>query len=105
MTTNFWDADGDFDYEAHYEAGQLENAATVAQSLGAPELAQAIHYFALKDLPRSSFTPELFTALKTWQHLVNEIENAPVVQDVKELRRQAEDTGRAIENLTEAATG
>ena len=105
MTTNFWDADGDFDYEGHYEAGQLENAATVAQSLGAPELAQAIHYFALKDLPQVSFTPELLTALKTWQRLVNEIENAPVVQDVKDLRRQAEDAGRAIENLTEAATG
>lgn len=105
MTTNFWDADGDFDYEAHYEAGQLEKAATAAQSLGAPELAPVIHYYALKDLPQVSFTPELLTALKTWQRLVNEIENAPVVQDVKDLRRQAEDAGRAIEDLTEATTG
>ena len=31
--TNFWDADGDFDYEAHYEAGQREKAAATAEGI------------------------------------------------------------------------
>ena len=90
--TNFWDADGDFDYEAHYEAGQREKAAATAEGIGYPGLTEAIHYFGLQCSTESTFTPELVSALDTWQLRVEEIEAAPDTQDVKELQRHTEAT-------------
>ena len=94
--TNFWDADGDFDYEAHYEAGQREHAVATAEGIGYPGLVDAIHYFGLQGSTESTFTPELLALLDTWWLRVDEIESASDIQDVKELQRHAEATERSI---------
>ena len=65
--TNFWDVDGDFDYEAHYEAGQRDKAADTAAWIGHPGMTDAIYYFGLQGRADSTFTPELLSALDTWQ--------------------------------------
>ena len=94
--TNFWDADGDFDYEAHYEAGQREKAAATAEGIGYPGLIDAIHYFGLQGSTESTFTPELLSALDAWRLRVEEIEAAPDTQDVKVLQRHTEATELTI---------
>ncbi|QHK22664.1 hypothetical protein GU243_24215 (plasmid) [Pseudarthrobacter psychrotolerans] len=102
--TNFWDADGDFDYEAHFEAGQRENAAATAEGIGYPGLTDVIHYFGLQGSTESTFTAELLALLDTWRLRVEEIEAAPDTQDVKELQRHAEAAERTIRAIIDTPT-
>ncbi|MDI2037168.1 hypothetical protein [Paenarthrobacter nitroguajacolicus] len=102
--TDFWDADGDFDYEAHHEAGQRNNAAEAAQRIGHPGMAEAFHYFGLQDRPDSAFTPELLAALDTWQIQLKRIETAPADQETKHLQRQTDETTGAILAMIDSAT-
>jgi len=101
--TNFWDADGDFDYEAHHEAGERDKAAATAERIGYPGMTDAFHYFGLHDWTSPMFTPELLAAMDTWQVLTERIEAAPADQDIKELQRQAEETARTIQSMTDSA--
>lgn len=98
--TSFWDADGDFDYEAHHEAGQRQHAAATAETIAKPDLADAIYHFGLADHPRSGFTPALLEALEHWQALINRITATHADQEVKHLTRHAETTASTIETLT-----
>lgn len=98
--TSLWDADGDFDYEAHYEAEQCRHAAATAETIAKPHLADAIHHFGLANHPRTGFTPALLEALEHWQALINKITATPADQEVKHLNRQAEATASTIETLT-----
>lgn len=98
--TSFWDSDGDFDYEAHYEAEQRRHAAATAETIAKPHLADAIHHFGLGDNPRSGFTPALLEALEHWQALIDRITATPADQEVKHLTRHAEATASTIETLT-----
>ncbi|MCD4850569.1 hypothetical protein LN996_07075 [Arthrobacter sp. AK01] len=102
--TDFWDADGDFDYEAHHEAGQRNKATETAQRIGYPAMADAFHYFGLQDRPNSTFTPELLTALDTRQVQLEKIEAAPADEEIKHLQRQAEEATRAILAMIDSAT-
>ncbi|MDR7161786.1 hypothetical protein [Arthrobacter sp. BE255] len=102
--TDFWDADGDFDYEAHYEAGQRDKAANTAAWIGHPGMTDAIYYFGLQGGADSTFTPELLSALHTWQVQLEKREAAPADQEIKELHRQAEETTRAILAMIDRAT-
>lgn len=102
--TDFWDADGDFDYEAHYEAGQRDKAAHTAASIGHPAMTEAIYYFGLQGEANSTFTPELLAALDTWQVQIEKSDAAPADQEIKELHRQAEETTRAILAIVDSAT-
>lgn len=95
--TDFWDADGDFDYEAHHEALERAAAETTAATIGRPALANAIYQFGLQREPAASFTPDLLSALDEWRDLITSIEAASPLQDVIALRRQAEDLERAIQ--------
>ncbi len=141
--TNFWDADGDFDYEAHHEAGQRDKAAATAERIGYPGMTDAFHYFGLHDWTGPMFTPELLTAMDTWQVMTERIgypgmtdafhyfglhdwtgpmftpelltamdtwqvmteriEATPADQDIKDLQRQAEETARTIQTITDSA--
>lgn len=98
--TSFWDADGDFDYEAHHEAGQRQRAAATAETIAKPNLAEAIHHFGLADHPRSGFTPALLEAQEHWQDLINQITATPADQEVKHRTRHAEAAASTIETLT-----
>ncbi|WP_454812719.1 hypothetical protein [Paenarthrobacter nitroguajacolicus] len=102
--TDFWDADGDFDYEAHHEAGQRNKAAKTAQRIGYPAMADAFHYFGLQDRPNSTFTPELLAALDTRQVQLEKIEAAAADEEIKHLQRQAEEATRAILEMIDSAT-
>ncbi|MGX5717552.1 hypothetical protein [Arthrobacter sp. MAHUQ-56] len=98
--TSFWDADGDFDYEAHHEVGQRQRAAATAETMAKPHLADAIHHFGLADQPRSGFTPALLEALEHWQALIDRITATPADREVKHLTRHAEAAASTIETLT-----
>jgi hypothetical protein len=102
--TDFWDADGDFDYEAHYEAGQRDKAADTAAWIGCPGMTDAIYYFGLQGRADSTFTPELLSALDTWQVQLEKSETAPADQEIKELQRQTEEATRAILAMIDSAT-
>ena len=102
--TNFWDEDGDFDYEAHHEAGQRDQAAATAARIGYPGMADAFYYFGLQGKPDSTFTPELLTALDTWQVQLEKIEAAPADQEIKHLQRQTEEATNAILTQIDSAT-
>lgn len=91
--TNYWDADGDFDYEAQYEANQRKKAAATAEWIGYPGMTDAFHHFGLHDKPTEAFTPELLTAMDTWQVLLERIEGTTDEVNAKELRHHH----RAIE--------
>ena len=45
--TNFWDDDGNFNYEAHFEAGEREKAAATAERIGYPGMTDAFYRFGL----------------------------------------------------------
>jgi hypothetical protein len=94
--TNFWDEDGDFDYEAYYEAGQRDQAARTAERIGYPGMADAFYYFGLQGKPDSTFTPELLAAIDAWQLQLEKIEAAPADEEIKELQRKTEEATRAI---------
>ena len=98
---DFWDADGDFDYEAHHEAGQRTKAAQTAERIGYHGMTDAFHYFGLHDWTSPMFTPELLAAMDTWQDLTERIEAAPADQDIKDLQRRAEEAARRIQTLTD----
>ncbi|MDJ0460065.1 hypothetical protein PUN71_022915 [Arthrobacter sp. NQ7] len=97
--TDFWDPDGDFDYEAHHEALERAKADTAAATIGRPALAAALYHFGLQREPGPTFTPGLLSALQEWRDLIESIEAAPALQEVKALHRQAEDLERAIHSL------
>ena len=101
---DFRDADGDFDYEAHYEAGQRDKAADTAAWIGHPGMTDAIYYFGLQGRANSAFTPELLSALDIWQVQLEKSEAAPADQEIKELHRQTEETTRAILAMIDSAT-
>lgn len=94
--TNFWDADGDFDYEAHHEAGQRDKAAETAERIGHPGMADVFYYFGLQDRPEATFTPELLSALETWQIQQEKIEAAPADEEIKQRQRQTGEATNAI---------
>ena len=94
--TNFWDADGDFDYEAHHEAGQRDKAAQTAERIGHAGMADAIYYFGLQDRPEATFTPELLAAMDAWQIQLEKIEASPADEEIKQLQRQTEEATHAI---------
>ncbi|VXC44512.1 conserved hypothetical protein [Arthrobacter sp. 9V] len=102
--TNFWDEDGDFDYEAHHEAGQRDQAVETAARIGYPGMADAFYYFGLQGKPDATFTPELLTALDTWQVQLKKIEAAPADEEIKDLQRQTEEATNAILTKIDSAT-
>ncbi|WP_395405998.1 hypothetical protein ACHMXB_22905 (plasmid) [Arthrobacter sp. UC242_113] len=102
--TNFWDADGDFDYEAHYEASQRDKAADTAAWIGHPGMTDAIYHFGLQGRANPTFMPELLSALDTWQVQLEKTEAAPADQEIKEQHRQTEETTRAILAMIDSAT-
>ena len=102
--TDFWDADGDFDHEAHYEAAQRDKAADTAVWIGHPGMTDAIYYFGLQGRANSTFTPELLSALDIWQVQLEKSEAAPADHEIKELHRQTEETTRAILAMIDSAT-
>lgn len=99
--TNFWDADGNFDYEAHHEALERARADTTAAAIRRPALAAALYHFGLQEEPETTFTPELLSALEEWRTAIAGIETAPALHETKALRRHAEDLERAINQLCE----
>ncbi|MGP0225304.1 hypothetical protein [Paenarthrobacter sp. NCHU4564] len=94
--TNLWDEDGDFDYEAHYEAAQRDQAARTAEWIGYPGMADAFYYFGLQGKPDSTFTPELLASMDVWQVQLEKIEAAPADEEIKQLQRKTEEATREI---------
>ncbi|MEC3853929.1 hypothetical protein [Paenarthrobacter ureafaciens] len=101
MTTNFWDEDGNFDYEAHFEAGEREKATATAERIGYPGMIDTFLHFGLygATVPDELFTPELLAAMDTWQVLLETIEVTEDGLDIKTLKRQHETIDRTIHTM------
>jgi len=94
--SDFWDEDGDFDYEAHHNATVARKAAVI----GGPDLADAVAAFGLHNLSAGNFTPELREAMALWCRLADQADG-PESSD--ETHDQAEVAYRAARILADQA--
>lgn len=101
MTTNFWDEDGNFDYEAHFEAGEREKATVTAVRIGYPGMTDVFYRFGLygSNVSDEVFTPELLAAMDRWQVLLEKAEVTEDDIDRKKLEREHETIDRAIHHM------
>lgn len=98
--TNFWDDDGNFDYEAHFEAGEREKAEATAERIGYPGMIDTFLRFGLYgDVDDTVFTPELLAAMHTWQVLLERAEITEDDIDRKKLEREHETIDRVIHDM------
>ena len=96
--TNFWDADGNFDHEAHFESFERENAAATAERIGHPGMTHVIYSFGLygPHVSDDVFTPELLAAMDTWQTLLEKGRATEDEMEHKRLEREYETIDRTI---------
>jgi hypothetical protein len=98
--TNFWDDDGNFDYEAHFESGAREKAAATAERIDYPGMTDAFYRFGLYgDIDDAVFTPQLLAAMDKWQVLLEKAELTDDEMDHKTLEREHETIDRTIHNM------
>ncbi|MBP2269218.1 hypothetical protein J3A64_004758 [Pseudarthrobacter sp. PvP004] len=98
--TNFWNEDGDFDYEAQVESIDREKAAVTAERAEYPGMTDAFHRFGLYGgVADEVITAELLDAMDRWQVLLEKAENTEDDVDRKKLEREHETLERAIHDM------
>ncbi|MBU8869204.1 hypothetical protein [Paenarthrobacter aromaticivorans] len=98
---SFWNDEGNFDYEAHFEAGEREKAEATAEWIGYPGMTDTFHHFGLygDSVSDEVFTPELLAAMDTWQVLLETAEITEDELDRKRLEREHETIDRTIHHM------
>ncbi|UOD83378.1 hypothetical protein [Paenarthrobacter ureafaciens] len=104
--TNFWDEDGTYDWDAHWHAIEREAATKTAEWIGYPGMVDAFHHFGLygNEVPDEVFTPELLTAMDSWQVLLEKIELTEDELDRRTLQRNYETLDRTIHRMVDPRT-
>lgn len=99
--TNFWDEDGNYDWDAHWHAIEREAGTKTAEWIGYPGMIDAFHHFGLygTNVSDEVFTPELLAAMDTWQVLLEKAELTEDEIDHKRLEREHEAIDRAIQAM------